>query len=751
MKLQRVRPFGLCALALAGGCAYETPEIVSNAEAPVAVFDPDEGDLPLPNDLLFDESADGTLNIDPDEDPDKQLLVDSLSSLDGWSTVAPVRFPFSHELDPASLQLGSSVRMFEVELRTEEAFVGAPVKSILRELAADEIEVARAHDGRGIVITPRRPLEPETSYTAVVTRDVRAAMGENVAPSLFLDLALFGETVAPSSELYPLQSRVQAELEALAGYGLSVDDVAVTTTFTTQSIDSVQKALVAIAKGTEDDFVAQLQVEKPYLDFSQPLADAAPAPSVGIEGLVAIELPEEVEGLLEWTSQFHRGWVDLPYYLDASVESSLPQHDDAPITSRFHARFPFGPDDEERHTTRFNPLPATKSVQRVPLLVCEPLYEQPTGFIVEKPESGWPVVVFQHGITQNRGNLLGLSFGLGLAGYVGVAIDLPLHGIVDETDPLFAGLDSGIDGVRERHFGLDLLTEFEDEELDPIDGSDGIVDSSGEHFVQLSSVFTTRDNIKQAVADLLQLREVLDQIDLDGDGIPDLDTSDVHFVGHSLGAIVGAQYLAFTEDYQSATLGMPGGGLVGLLYGSEVFGPEVISGLAEKDIYPDTDDFFGFVDIAQSVTDSSDPINHAKALGAQTTPLQLIEVIGATDPITGVVVNPPDDTVPNVVEGFPLSGTEPLIEAIGLPKVTQSMLAAPTIEAPPTAKSFIDASGIRAAMRYTDGDHASLLIASDFDDIELVEVYITMLYQAVSFISTSGSEALFFSSEYLED
>jgi hypothetical protein len=54
----------------------------------------------------------------------------------------------------------------------------------------------------------------------------------------------------------------------------------------------------------------------------------------------------------------------------------------------------------------------------------------------------------------------------------------------------------------------------------------------------------------------------------------------------------------------------------------------------------------------------------------------------------------PDQVIPNRVNGAPLSGTEPMIAALGLPAITASTQSA---------------NGVRGAVRFIAGDHGSLL------------------------------------------
>ena len=81
------------------------------AAAPVASFDPANGDVPFPNSILFIDpatggpSADGTLSIavaDPEDLTDVQV---SLNALDGFSTSSAITMSVGASIDPATVCL----------------------------------------------------------------------------------------------------------------------------------------------------------------------------------------------------------------------------------------------------------------------------------------------------------------------------------------------------------------------------------------------------------------------------------------------------------------------------------------------------------------------------------------------------------------------------------------------------------------------------------------------------------------------
>ena len=130
-------------------------------------------------------------------------------------------------------------------------------------------------------------------------------------------------------------------------------------------------------------------------------------------------------------------------------------------------------------------------------------------------------MIFQHGITRSREDLFGVADSFADSGYVVVAIDLPLHGVTNTSDPLYAaganplytGLGLPASGSIERTFDLDVENNATGQA-----GADGQIDPSGSHFINLTSVLTSRDNLREGVADLIALTRTLPQLNLGAAG-----------------------------------------------------------------------------------------------------------------------------------------------------------------------------------------------------------------------------------------
>ena len=666
-----ITTFRLAPLCLALGlAAFSSADAATRAEF-YAKFNPAAGDVPFPINLLFSGSTDGTLNIpvaDPTNLADPRV---AMNGLDGFSTVAPLTAQFSGGLNAATVKAGSTVRVFEVTLTNPFLDPKNPpfaVTAVQRELKAGvDYEVGllpQDINQTTLTISPLLPLAPKTGYLVVLTDGIQDSGGYNALPSQTYALTKLptplidaaGKSVIPglsdaqAQALEPLRQLVNNQESAAASQGVAKGGIILSWTMMTQSIDD---AFAALGKDLK------------------PLGIGVKATGATTAALPSINLPG--------FSDIYAGALAIPHYLSK----------DKPLDGYWQTA-------SGGAVTRYNPLPAATAPLQIPVLMTVPNVKSGQS----KPATGWPVVIFQHGITQNRTNLFLLADALSFAGFAAVAIDLPLHGVTDKTNPFYmAGM--------ERTFDLDLVNN---QTLLP--PADGLIDPSGTFFINLQSLLTSRDNTREAAEDLRQLTATLPLVDLNGDGKPDLDAGHIRFVGHSLGGITGATFLGIEENITSATLGMAGGGIAKLLDGSASFGPRIAAGLAAVGIIKGTPAYESYLIGAQTVLDSGDPISYA-TVAASLHPIHLIEVIGGA----GVL---PDQVVPNSVENAPLAGTEPLARVMGLHSASHSVW---------------DDKGVRAIVRFTQGDHSSII-----SPVASVGATAEMQGQMIKFLQTEGEE-----------
>lgn len=657
--------------ATAAEQAAAQADALAELNAAQVIFNPADGELPFPNDLLFSGSEDGTLNIPVELNADGTAAdssdpVIALNQLDGFSTVAPIAASTTEALDPTSVTLGQSVLVFSL---------GAD--GIPTPLAANQIAVQAV--GNQVVLLPVQPLASNTRYLVLLTNGIMGADGRPLEGSLFYNLA---KSTAPFTTgliaFEPVRQQVQGHLQVATAIGLAPDDVVLSWTFKTQSIREPLQAARDLA-----------------VPSTLVLASA---------GLNTMQANPALQG----KADLFAGTLDLPYYLGTAVPGD-------PST----AANALGSFWKNASGSAVGPLDWTPmgTTVTVPVLMSVPNATSTAGGVA--PEGGWPVTIFQHGITRNRSDMLAIADGMADAGRVVIAIDQPVHGIVDTDSPLYAG-NTAFPNDVERTFDIDVatVTVGEDGTTTTTQVPDGNIDSSGSYYFNLQNLANTRDNLRQSAADLMTLSQSIEGalvIGADGapgaaaaQGIP-LNASNKSFVGHSLGGIVGTTALSYDDSFQAATLAMPGGGLAQLLVNSGSFGPVITAGLAAAGIEPGSADFNQFLVAAQSASDSGDSINHASFLAAdQTTGLHLIQVEG-------------DGTIPNAVATAPLAGTAPLAQQLGLPQVDSSVAAN------------------RAYVRFSVGGHGSIL-APDQNTAEELAVTVEMQTQTASFAATQGQQ-----------
>lgn len=651
---------------LLGGCGGGTDQDITldsvKAEtANYVVMNFALSDIPFPHNALISQE-DGTLNIPVDDPEDYSDPKVAMNAIDGFSTSAPITFKVNTLLDMADGEasitgipdvLEAGINLYQLTLG--EAGYEVSQKLIL---GVDYIPAVTAATSSqtNIAIVPLKPLAPKSTYVVTVDNDMLDSEQQPLAKSFFYKALSGSESLVGSAyeELEPLRQLTRAQLAAIGE-----DDINALWSFNTQSIGEVLQTLseqVTTAANTS-------------LILGNAGVDTSAFQGAGL-------------------AQIYAGTLDLPYY-GAAPSQTNPI---APLNT-------FWKGVGDSLLTQFNRNPIVNFTQTVPVLMSVPKADLPDG------SNGWPVVIFQHGITQNRGNLLTIADRLAAAGFAAVAIDMPLHGITPQST--LAALR--IDGVSERTFDVNYVSEDENGNVTAA-APDEFVDSSGRHFINLSHLVVTRDNLRQAVADLMQLRSAIENWNSNGL----LDSTQISFVGHSLGAMVGGIYQSI-EPADEAVYAMPGVQMAYFLAGSANYAPEIAAGLAANGIQVPSAEYQQFLLAAQTVVETADPLNYVTEL---TNPTLLFEVVGDGG------ANLPDQTIPNSVAMAPLAGTDPWIGLQGL------TLTSPQADTPETV---VNGKGV---MQFTDGYHGSILIPSDEDDQLVTQ---TMQEAMASFLATDGT------------
>jgi pimeloyl-ACP methyl ester carboxylesterase len=332
---------------------------------------------------------------------------------------------------------------------------------------------------------------------------------------------------------------------------------------------------------------------------------------------------------------------------------------------------PTDTDDTTNVTYRF-PFPAAVGTNYSPVMITLPA-EIDYGY--GTCAAPFKVVMYVHGITGARTNGLAYSAGLAANCIATVAIDLPLHGIAplvtnsngESADngalpfvvepglatftsspyaaiaamstPTFDNLTEQHDSISQNDTGIRHAMDFDGSLT--VEGTDGTTSSgkSGSTQINLFNFTRSRDNIQQAVVDLLNLNASLGNIDTALGG-SQLDLDQVFVAGHSLGAIFATTYSAVNNDpevlaantnlnqIQGVILANGGSHISKLLENSPSFGPTILGSLAGSGLTQGSSDLEKYLSVMQASLDSIDPAMSGSLLAETDTPIVLFNMVG---------------------------------------------------------------------------------------------------------------------------
>jgi hypothetical protein len=607
-----------------------------------AQFQPLNGIFPYPNDLYFSGSTDGTLNLPANP---FQPTVATINQLDGYSTTAYWSIRFAGGALDAATFTPTSIRV--IRLTLDNATKGPllpPAPGALQPAPlipgtdfVASVSNEAGSNGATLIIRPLKPLQASTGgqnigYLVLLTNGIRATA------------ATGGAAASPDADYRTVRDQAISEILA----GAQTPTCAPITNSTLNAICRLTFGHLRIGAAVGQVFPGALNLSDVIVSFS--FSTESTRDTMGVLAQVTAATPptalvvqntglttSAVNPMLPGIANIYAGTLGIPYYLSAPSQANPI----APVNRFWTAAGPppQGLDPASRNLTRFNPVPAKTADLSIPIFVTVPNAAGPTGGV--RPANGWPVAIFQHGLTRNRVDAVAIADAFAQAGFIVVSIDLPLHGI-GATSQAAAFRMAGL----ERTFDLDVSNN---QTLAP--GPDGVVDGSGQNFVNLSSLLTTRDNLRQGASDLLTLTRALANLEVTGDTTPDADLTRIHFVGHSLGSIVGGVYATVGVNARTASLLMTGGGVAQTIVDSAAFGPAIKNALASQGLIEGTTLYNQFLRDAQTAVDAGDPLNYISAL-VVAKPVHIVQVIGS--PPTWL----PDQVVPN-------SSTQRMIAAGG--------------------------------------------------------------------------------------
>ncbi|NJD91881.1 MAG: hypothetical protein FIA91_10270, partial [Geobacter sp.] len=447
-----------------------------------------------------------------------------------------------------------------------------------------------------LFLEPNFPLLPATRYIYVVSNRVKdAANGLAIGSSQHFDALKSTTTlVGPLAALEAVRANVTASGNIkLSGYAKVMDDL-IAASATTKVANRDEIALMGRFITTGAGFVS-----KDAIGTMMPVESALRAFALGTmpagypQGLPGktwsntVSSTTTIPAAAYWTAAGAPGSAPstLASVVTGSIDSAELSID--PVVSRANASTM----DLSSVTNAYNPSAGVAKAFRDSSGNLTGFYHSsrtiPFVYLVPTTPNG-KVVIFQHGITGQKEQVLAVAQALTGQGYAVVAIDLPLHGALKVTGHTTGAV-------------------------------------WGQDFMAVGAPLATRTNIQQAAFNLNRLEFALRFGGFATLGIvpPSPPASlDIKYVGVSLGSIVGSYYLAGNTTlatsglpYTQTTLdsdmkgflSVPGGRTAYLIQNSPAFSPSVIAGLAAVGIVKDSPTYNNFFQATQSVVDPADP------------------------------------------------------------------------------------------------------------------------------------------------
>jgi hypothetical protein len=258
------------------------------------------------------------------------------------------------------------------------------------------------------------------------------------------------------------------------------------------------------------------------------------------------------------------------------------------------------------------------------------------------PATGYPTLVFGHGLTRSKNDMFAIVSQLAALGIATVAIDFVASGsraVQTSTDPTL-GCTGTPDPTKFPQCYAQILS----------------TDLAG-----------TRDNIRQTAIDLQALVAALKACGTASCGSLKVDTSKLMYAGQSLGGIIGSLVASSSTSFKSALLNVPGVGLIDILEHTDSlsircslvdglidagvvigqkFNPANGTGECTTDDWKTQPGYIQFSGIARWILDPADGANYYKKLDTRRFLIQEVvddQVVPnfATDTLGGLTVMTP--------------------------------------------------------------------------------------------------------------
>lgn len=457
---------------------------------------------------------------------------------------------------------------------------------------------------RGVV------LQEGHQYAAVLTNRVKTTDGRPLQPSADFKAVQSGASSAPSVYTSAYQTVMNDLSGALAADGSQIVAIAPFTT------NAMSKQIYALRDAIEQAPAPALAFDAASMAPMQPATFAQP-----VNGTLPAGFTASLDawlGVVPATAKLPDGSDDPDANLPVRAHDKIGVVGTGVFTAaNYLTKYTagYGDLDDATFTTDSN-----GNIQPASDRPTDPIWVTFAVPTAPMPANGYPTVIYQHGLSGSRDDMMDIANPLCNQGWMVVAIDSVTFGArapeamwqVDKTSDFasspgatYSGPDGFGDAIKGLHNGSDDL------------------------FGNLLDVGAVRDQFRQAEIDTAQLVKVLrsgpNLAPLAWNGTtPKVDPANIAYIGMSLGSIEGAAAAAIEPHIKLWTLNVGGGGLITEL---ATHGPIVGTLLSEAagfnfgTLEASLDESQPLVNLIQAVVEPGDPLSLAQNIVLNPQPL----------------------------------------------------------------------------------------------------------------------------------
>ena len=438
---------------------------------------------------------------------DTYVYAKTANTFDGFSPVGFIMFELEPDLDTASLPQSAEASVSDespiwiIDLTAGDNF-GRRVAFWAKKLEAVDISTEPdTHLFWYLGIRTYEPLKEKTRYAVVVRRGLKAPDGTELQASPHF-LFVSGQAQAKSLP-EPESTYLLAERERLAPV--------------LDSLEAASKPILRDELLLLFDFTTQsirnglTSIQRRY----QAGDLAAPAPDFDVDDDGQPDLFTDGSYPTDKFPSFRSiDWTDLQGVLHGTFTATEFRRHKAEGDTNYDKDF----DMSFVYDAGGEPVPQGEI--QVPFLLFLPKE-------TDEHKEPFPVVIAQHGIQSRKEDMVGFAPRFAALGYATIMMDFPYHNeraVADGTSDAMAGWS----------------------------------------FLDVNAPAKAGSSFAQSVSDHIQLIEMIRHwsLDLDGNGASDLSHEKIGYLGHSLGAIVGATTSGVSNTLAASVINVGGGGML---------------------------------------------------------------------------------------------------------------------------------------------------------------------------------------------